>query len=264
MKELKPDVLKSKEAVVAQFGKNASQYVTSANHAKGADLQDLVQAIQYNEGMKALDVATGGGHVANALATHVQEVTALDLTPEILQQAEAFIQKNNHQNVTFVQGDAEQLPFADESFDLVTCRIAAHHFPNVPHFVQEVYRVLKKGGQFALIDNISPEDDLLDSFYNIVEKKRDYSHFRALKKTEWISLVEKSGFYSSFMKTYEKKFKFKEWTERMQLPLDEKEALNQYMLEQSEQTKEYFKLVEEDGSVQSFVGSSILLHMYKR
>lgn len=252
-----------KEAVIAQFGKNAHQYVTSEIHAKGNDLQDLVSSISFQPGMTALDIATGGGHVANALAPHCVEVTALDLTSEILEQARRFIQNNGHQNVSYVQGDAEKLPFPDQHFDLVTCRIAAHHFPSIPAFVQEVSRVIKPGGQFVLIDNVAPELDKFEQFYNRVEKRRDYSHVRAWKKTEWLGLIEECNFLPIALKMYDKYFKYAQWCTRMQLPASEQEALSAYMLEQDEQTKYYFQIEEADGTVTGFTGKSMLLYMKK-
>lgn len=252
-----------KEAVRSQFGKNAKQYVTSEIHSKGNDLRDLIESIDFQEGMKALDIATGGGHVANALAPHVNEVTALDLTQEILAQARSFIHQNNHHNVSFVQGDAEQLPFKENQFDLVTCRIAAHHFPSISSFVKEVHRVLKSGGQFVLIDNVSPETEELDQFYNVVEKRRDFSHVRAWKKTEWIKVVEENDLQVIYIRTYEKSFEFNEWCKRMQLPSSEQDSLSAYMRSQNPNVKKYFQIEEANDRIVRFTGKSMLLYAMK-
>jgi len=183
----------NKNDVKQQFGKSAESYVTSPIHKQGKDLQTLLEMAEITGKEELLDVATGGGHTANAFAPFVKNVTAIDLTKEMLVAAEKFIKGNGHQNVNYVEADAEKLPFSDGSFDIVTCRIAPHHFPNVSKFVSEVYRVLKSKGQFLLDDNVVPEDDELDLFYNTIEKKRDYSHFRAWKKTEWLRMLELSG-----------------------------------------------------------------------
>ncbi|HEX6923363.1 MAG TPA: class I SAM-dependent methyltransferase, partial [Bacillales bacterium] len=175
----------TKKDVQNQFSRSADSYVKSVVHARGEDLKILLEMADVTGQEEMLDVATGGGHTANAFAPLVDKVTAFDLTPEMLSAAEQFITGNGHGNVEFKQGDAEKMPFTDESFDLVTCRIAPHHFPNVEDFVAEVYRVLRRSGQFLLDDNIAPEDDEFDKFYNTVEKRRDYSHNHALKKTEW-------------------------------------------------------------------------------
>ncbi len=162
-----------KNQVKQQFSRNAEKYVTSARHAKGEDLAWLVSCAKANANMNVLDIATGGGHVANALAPLVRHVTAYDLTREMLEAAERFIGGNGYTNVSYVTGDAEQLPFEDESFDLVTCRIAAHHFTDIPVFAAEALRVATPGGKLLLIDNVAPEQDHLDQFYNDIEKFRD-------------------------------------------------------------------------------------------
>ncbi|WP_391121029.1 class I SAM-dependent methyltransferase [Psychrobacillus sp. L3] len=171
-----------KKDVQKQFGRSAELYVKSERHSKGEDLKRLVDMSRATGSEELLDVATGGGHTANAFAPLVRKVTAMDLTAEMLSAAKQFIKGNGYFNVVFVEGDAEKMPFSNDSFDLVSCRIAPHHFPNIEDFIREVYRVLKHGGQFLLDDNVAPEQDDFDQFYNNVEKMRDYSHYRAWKK----------------------------------------------------------------------------------
>lgn len=195
-----------KKDVQKQFGRSADSYVKSKGHSKGADLKKLVEMARATGREEVLDVATGGGHMANALAPLVRTVTAMDLTPEMLSAAEKFITGNGHVNVVFVKGDAEKLPFSDETFDFVTCRIAPHHFPNTEKFIREVYRVLKDGGQFLLDDNVAPENDEFDQFYNNIEKMRDYRHYRAWKKTEWLQMLELNGFETQELYRFEKRF----------------------------------------------------------
>ena len=87
---------------------------------------------------------------------------ASDLTPRMLAAARRFIGEQGVTNVEFVVADAEQLPFLDETFSLVTVRIAPHHYADVPRAVREMARVLRPGGRLIVIDNIAPEDDALD------------------------------------------------------------------------------------------------------
>src|SRR5881394_747464 len=115
-------VLDQKKDVQQQFGKSAASYVTSPIHKDGKDLQKLVKLASIKGQEEVLDIATGGGHTANGFAPFVKKVTALDLTSEMLVAAEEFIKGNGHQNVEFIQGDAEKLPFSGASFDIVTCR----------------------------------------------------------------------------------------------------------------------------------------------
>jgi len=253
-----------KEQVQQQFAKNAGKYVTSPRHAKGEDLALLVSSSQANDAMYALDIATGGGHVANALAPLVKHVTAFDLTEEMLQSAGDFIRGNGHLNVDFVRGDAEQLPFADESFDLVTCRIAAHHFPNISAFLSEAYRVMKPGGRLQVIDNVSPEDRELDEFYNRVEKLRDPSHVRALTKSQWIILLEQSKFNLEGMTCFAKPFEFHSWCDRMGLTPEEQERVLSEFLQASEETRSFFHMNFDHEDLISFVGQAAYLQAIKK
>ncbi|MDQ0256870.1 ubiquinone/menaquinone biosynthesis C-methylase UbiE [Evansella vedderi] len=254
----------TKSNVQKQFGKNANAYVTSNIHRLGNDLQKLVEITNTNGQEIVLDIATGGGHVANALAPHVKQVTALDITKEMLQEAEKFIKSNGHTNVDFVEGNGEKLPFSSNSFHIVTCRIAPHHFTNIDSFVSEVARVLIPGGQFLLDDNVAPEDNELDMFYNTVEKKRDYSHYRAWKKTEWIKLLEEKGFVIEELHRFEKTFIFEDWCNRMQLHHQEKEALEQFMLDAPLKAKHHFQIKENDKQIISFQGEAVLIKAVKQ
>ena len=159
--------------VKEQFSKTASAYVTSSIHAKGDDLQLLLELSGDVTHKSVLDIATGGGHTALAFAKAGARVTATDLTVPMLEKAQAFIESQGVSEVCFQEAKAEDLPFADDTFDRVTCRIAAHHFAEPQSFVNEVARVLKLGGQLLLVDNISPNDQELTKTMNHIEKTRD-------------------------------------------------------------------------------------------
>lgn len=248
------------QSVKAQFGSNAKNYVTSPLHAKGNDLEWMKQWVQQNgKGGILIDIATGGGHVANTMAPFFDKVVAFDLTPEMLEQARLFVTGNGHKNVEFTIGDAQALPFEDQSFDYVTCRIAPHHFPQVELFVKEVYRVLKTDGVFILADNIAPEKEELDEFYNELEKKRDFSHFRAYKKTEWISMIEHIGFRTESLVSFKKKFIFETWCKNMSLSAEKVEELTQWILSSSEDMKNYYMVETTCGKIQSFEGQSVVV-----
>jgi ubiquinone/menaquinone biosynthesis C-methylase UbiE len=253
-----------KKDVQQQFGKSADSYVSSAIHKDGNDLQKLLEMAAVTGEEELLDVATGGGHTANAFASCVKKVTALDLTPEMLVAAQKYILGNGHQNVEFKVGDAEILPFPDGVFDIVTCRIAPHHFPDVNKFVEEVHRVLKPSGQFLLDDNVVPEEEDYDLFYNTIEKWRDYSHFRAWKKSEWLRMLEISGFEIFEWHRFEKTFHYEPWCNRMNLPEDEKDKLTQFILSASPKVKEKFKITIRDNQIISFVGEAVILRAIKR
>src|SRR6266568_3732312 len=168
-----------KTQVQDYFSRTAESYVASFSHRTGDDLKRLIELGEWDLSQQALDIATGGGHTALAVAPHVALVTVADLTPRMLEKAREFLLAQGVTNAQFQVADAEQLPFAGASFDRVTCRIAAHHFPNVAQSVKEVARVLKRGGLYLLIDCMAPDDQEFDAFDNTVEKWRDPSHGRS-------------------------------------------------------------------------------------
>src|SRR5437667_10942029 len=164
-----------KTQVQDYFSRIAESYVASFSHRSGDEMQRLIELGEWHLQLKALDIATGDGHTALAIAPLVAQVTVTDLTPRMLEKAQDFILPQGLTNAHFQVADAEQLPFSSESFDRVTCRIAPHHFPDLSTFVLEVARVLQTGGLFLLIDCMAPSDQELDTFDNSIEKWRDPS-----------------------------------------------------------------------------------------
>ena len=213
-----------KRQVQTQFGDTAANYVTSPGHARGDDLADLAAwAAPLGGGDRlALDIATGGGHTARAIAAHYGRVVASDLTHQMLTTAAAFIRGQSVTNVSYSCADAEQLPFKDDSFDLVTCRIAPHHFDDVRRFVYEVARVLRPGGYFLLIDNLAPDDPDLGAFLNHVEALRDPTHVRVLSQAEWRDLVTGAGLIVEDTLVHPKTHPFASWLDRANVPASQR------------------------------------------
>ncbi|KEF36590.1 methylase involved in ubiquinone/menaquinone biosynthesis [Schinkia azotoformans MEV2011] len=233
---------KVKQKVKETFGKNAEKYIKSESHAKGDDLQLLVEWMQPQSNWIVLDIATGGGHVAKTLAPHVATVYATDLTVEMLSNTADHLSKACT-NIFYVIADAENLPFLEGTFDVVTCRIAPHHFPNPNNFIKEASRVLKPGGKFLLIDNVAPEEKHLGVFMNTVEKLRDESHVRCLSVNEWKELFVSNGLEEIQSQNRKKRFQFPTWvavTVKNQQQID---TVEQYILNADEELKSYFSIV---------------------
>jgi SAM-dependent methyltransferase len=208
------EITTNKARVREQFGASAAAYVASPGHAAGEDLAQLVAWAEGGPDRVALDVATGGGHTALALAAHYGRVVATDLTEPMLVAAESFIRAQGIANVAFRVADAEALPFADATFDAVSCRIAPHHFPEPARFVAEAARVLKPGGLFLLEDSVVPEDPALDAFINRVEALRDHTHARTLSATAWRDLLTASGLRIEAETLHRKPHPFDDWLAR--------------------------------------------------
>ena len=194
-----------------RFGKYAANYVASRTHAAGADIDRIVELVGEHPDWEALDIATGGGHTALAVAPHVAHVVATDLTAAMLAAAQEFIVSQGAENVDFQLADAEALPFPPGSFDLVTCRIAPHHFPHPERFVAEVARVLRPGGLFVLQDQIVPEDKAAADYITDIERRRDPSHQRALSVEEWKRLLAGAGLALETAESFEKQPRLERW-----------------------------------------------------
>lgn len=241
-----------KQLVQSQFAGSAQQFVESKLHRDGDDLRRMVELAELTGSERVLDVATGGGHTALAFARHTREVVASDLTPKMLTVAEQFIHSQGQTNVQFMRADAESMPFSASEFDVVTARLAPHHFPNPHRFVSEVARVLKTGGRFILDDNMGPEDDDLDDFMDRFERWRDPSHVRALKLSVWRSICEDHHLRVIHTDPLTKKvYPYREWTERMRLPPEQTESLAQWIMTSPPHCKEFFDVQIVDGNLVS-------------
>ena len=201
----------NRDLVKQQFGAHAQEYVNSVHHATGESLDRLLELADPQPGWRALDIATGGGHTALAVAPRVREVVATDLTPEMLAAAERFIRGKGVANVSFQLADAMALPFADGEFDLVTCRIAPHHFPDCAQFVREAARVLRPGGLAVLIDNVVPQVIAAARHINALEKLRDPSHNWAYTAADWLGFFAAAGLETLNSEIFTKTRDFDYW-----------------------------------------------------
>lgn len=183
----------TQKASRAQFARQSRNYGKSHILADTSDVASALGVLAEGHGRPALDVATGGGHTANFLALHGWDVTASDLTPEMLERAAELAAANGLPIKTCVH-PAEAFPFPNASFALVTCRVAAHHFSHPGAFVREASRVLKSGGHLLLIDGSVPDGEpAAAGWIHEVEKLRDPSHGRFLSPNEWTELCQDAG-----------------------------------------------------------------------
>jgi SAM-dependent methyltransferase len=203
----------AKARAVAQFGATADKYVASRSHQQGGDLERMVELAEPRPTDRLLDIATGGGNVARTFTPLVGSVVASDLTPTMLAAAEADLRAKGLTNISFAEADAEALPFPDASFEIVTCRIAPHHFPQPHRFLAESARVLVPGGRFLLVDStVPPGAD--GEFWNDFERRRDPSHVLSLTTADWRALIAEAGLDLRVVEPYPKRHDFADWAGR--------------------------------------------------
>jgi len=193
------------ERAKAIFGDRADLYTTSAAHTDQQVLGRLVEIANPQADWHVLDVGTGTGHTALAFATHVSEVIGLDLTEEMLVEARKLASTRDVDNVSFRIADVHQLPRElDGSFDLVTCRRAAHHFSDIDRALSEMVRTLRPGGMLLIDDRSVPEDDWVDETMHRLDCLHDASHVRQYRASCWIELLEQAGLSVEIVEPYTK------------------------------------------------------------
>lgn len=245
--------------VQEQFGKNANAYVTSSVHAKGTSLERLVELIHPSSNWRMLDVSTGGGHTALKFAPLVAVVVASDITPEMLNAAEKFISGQNVTNVEFKLADAQDLPFCDGDFDLVTNRIALHHYPDALRAVREMARVLKPGGLIGFVDNVVPPNKQAADYINAFEKLRDFSHHWCFSLEQLEQMFTKSGLKIEHTESSRKKMNFEDWANRMGCPPDLKKQLQEQLERATSIAGEFLNPRMEDGRLWFDLEEAILI-----
>jgi ubiquinone/menaquinone biosynthesis C-methylase UbiE len=231
----------AKSLAQQRFGRAAADYATSEVHAKGASLARLVELTEPKPHWRVLDVATGAGHAALAFAPHVAKVTATDITEEMLAETRKLAKARGLSNVKALSAGAEDLPFPDASFDLVVCRLAAHHFDSVKSFAAEAYRVLMPGGMIGVVDTIAPDaaiapgraPDALRSLaadFEAFKKLADPSHRRCLGLIEWEQALSAAGFDVTHREYLDKEMAFAPWADRMRASNAKRARLKEMLL----------------------------------
>lgn len=232
----------AKDAVRTQFGRQASWYTVSSVHRASEGLEALVRLASPSSEDRALDVATGTGFTALALAPHCRRVVGVDFTPAMLREAAALRRARGASNLLFCLGDAEALPFVDATFDLVTCRHAAHHFPDLPHALAEMARVVRPGGRVVIDDTCAPEDPALAALMNTWERRRDPSHVADLPPTRLRKMLEDIGLEIQAVARSEVPQVFDDWARRSGTAPAEVEALRRDFLAASPDARAAFRI----------------------
>jgi len=215
----------STEQVQKQFGPVAAAYATFSYHANGPDLAMIREAAGFTGSEFVVDMGSGAGHTALACAPHAGRVVGIDVTPEMVLMASHLAEQRGLSNVEFRVGDVEAMPFETGSVDVVTSRVSAHHYADVPKALAEANRILKPGGMLLMVDTVSPEDPLLDTFLNCIEFLRDPSHARDYKGSEWMRMLDAAGFEPAMLERFPLALDGADWVKRQQCPPEKVEVL---------------------------------------
>jgi SAM-dependent methyltransferase len=172
------------------WDERAQLYRESKAHSQGADL-DLI--VEWAAGLEtAIDVATGGGHVARRLRDAGLQVVTCDPSPGMEPDVICF---------------AEDLPFAERSFDLAVTRVAAHHFADVGRAVAELARVARE--RVIVVDNL-----FLGEAVEEAERIRDPSHVRNYGEDEWRGFFDAAGITVEDVRRFDFPIELEPWLER--------------------------------------------------
>jgi len=205
---------KHKQTVQKQFTKTAAAFSVFAQRDTPEILAEHVAFAKPQASDLALDVACGPGAMVLALARRVRFARGLDLTDALLRQALKFQAEQHVANACFDRGDAEQLPYPDATFDLLTCRFTFHHLPKPALVLKEMLRVAKPEGHLAIIDSLAPEIDSKFEYHNRIERLRDPSHTESLRLTTFLAMFDDHGLEVQRQAIRRRPRSFNQWMRR--------------------------------------------------
>jgi SAM-dependent methyltransferase len=241
-----------------RWEKAAAAYA-SGEHKSGRELELVVVFAAPRGSERALDIGAGAGHTALALAPHVRSVVVTDPVEGMLAAARRMFEQAGVRNAEFMPAIAERLPFDNASFDIVTTRLAAHHFDDVPLAMREIARVLRPGGVFVFVDTLAPEDPQSAAFQDEVERLRDPTHRRIYTKADWMALVEKAGLTIDHADEVRKAHPFESWLERGGEEADTMQRVREHFLHAPDSAVRALQITTSNGAVTSFTDRKLVL-----
>jgi ubiquinone/menaquinone biosynthesis C-methylase UbiE len=213
------------ERIRQEFSKQASSFEDPTYSFADRRLIDwILTHVPPRPDEVVLDVAGGTGIVARAFARTAAQAVVIDMTRAMLETGKREADRGGLRNVLYLHGDAAQLPFLDESFDLVTCRFAVHHFEDPARQIAEMARVCRRGGRVAIVDLVA-FDEALGSEHDRLERLRDPSHTRALPAREIARLLEEAGARVSHETAHNQRLAFDRWLAQGEPPIDAADAI---------------------------------------
>jgi ubiquinone/menaquinone biosynthesis C-methylase UbiE len=205
---------KHKETVRKYFTQTAAAFSKFAVRDTADVLAEKVEFVKPQATDVVLDVACGPGAFVLAIAPRVAFARGIDLTMEMLRQAREFQFGRMLSNVAFDCGEAEQLPYPDASFDIVSCQHALHHVQKPELVLKEMRRVAKPTARLLVIDTLSPEMDSKFEMLNQIEIRRDPSHVSTLRLTTFLKMFDDLGLETTRQAVRKRPRSFDQWMKR--------------------------------------------------
>ncbi|MBI3850731.1 MAG: class I SAM-dependent methyltransferase [Verrucomicrobia bacterium] len=245
-----PTLDEIQQAAQSQFSRQSHCYAQGHILENVDDVRAAISTIALAPASHVLDVATGAGHTGLYLASLGHHVTLADISPAMLARASEAATRRNLKVQTRTH-PAEQFPYSYASFDLVTCRVAAHHFSSPESFVRETARVLKSPGHLLLIDgSVADDQPGAEAWLHDVEKLRDPSHHRLLTPRAWIQICEANGLKvtQAILRPF-KQPDLNWYFDTAATPTENREQVRSLVAAAPQSARELFRLAEEDGKI---------------
>ena len=228
----------------SQYARQAQRYAESSLHRRGESLETVRRLAAATGSDTVLDLGTGTGFTAFALATDAARVIAADLTPEMLRQAQRLARERElDTKLEWTLAAAESLPFADNTIPVITCRYASHHFHDLPRALRELARVTQPKGRVVLCDVVAPEAAEIVELMNQLEQLRDPTHVWDYPLSQWRQkLLPAAGFEVQEVVRGKNPQLFSEWVHRAGTPRAAVEQLIQMFAAASEEAQQAFEV----------------------
>jgi ubiquinone/menaquinone biosynthesis C-methylase UbiE len=241
----------------SRWDEHAADYATPET-LRGPDL-DVALRITRRRGHEHLvDLATGGGGAALAFGPSVARVTAVDPSAAMVAGAVGRL-RDAGLAASGVQADAGALPLASACCELVTCRIAAHHFPDVPAALAEVRRILRPDGTLVLIDSLAPDAPAAAAFLDRIERQRDPTHVRSLTRGEWERALTRAKLLPVTIESVRHAKDFERWLARGGAVAEDQARVRSQFLAAGRDVVDALAIRRGDGRVLSFADEKLVI-----